>query len=373
MTTLVYCSILAGLALVALTAVRRYPGWASCILSVLALAVSAGAVAWHTAPFFTAAKLTAYGWLIHVPLLLVSCAAVTRRTSRRLAISCLTVALLLACTAFYAFQIEPYWLEITHVDLTSNKVTRRLRIAIIADLQTDSIGRYERESLARVLELEPDLILLAGDYFQPRDAEQWKPLCDQLNEYLKEIGFSAPMGVYAVAGNTDRYPWTRIFEGLPVRVFRRTESIALDQLRITGLSVGDSFGTGTRVEPADQFHLVLGHCPNFALGEIHADLLVAGHTHGGQVRLPWIGPLVTFSKVPRSWAAGVTEIDDGRYLIVSRGVGMERTDAPRLRFLCRPEVVVVDVSPVGPAASVRPLVAAEKAFPLVPRPEPGAD
>lgn len=374
MTTLVYCSILAGLSLIAVAAVWRYPGWASCLLSVLALVFSAGAVAWQTAPFFTAAKLAAYGWFIHVPLLLVFCAAVTRKTSRRLAITCVTVASLLAGTAFYAFQIEPYWLEITYVDLESNKVDRRVRIAIIADLQTDTIGRYERESLARVLELEPDLILLAGDYFQPRQAEQWKPLCDELNEYLKEIDFGAPMGVYAVAGNTDRYhPWTRIFEGLPAGMFRRTESVELDQLQITGLSVGASFGTRTRVEPADKFHLVLGHCPNFALGEIHADLLVAGHTHGGQVRLPWIGPLVTFSKVPRSWAAGVTEIDAGRYLIVSRGVGMERTDAPRLRFLCRPEVVVVDLTPASQAASVKPVVAAKRAVPLVPGPEPEAD
>ncbi|HEX6202615.1 MAG TPA: hypothetical protein VF100_06400, partial [Thermoanaerobaculia bacterium] len=74
-------------------------------------------------------------------------------------------------------------------------------------------------------------------------------------------------------------------------------------------------------------------------------LLLAGHTHGGQVRLPGVGPLVTASRVPRSWAAGRTALADDRTLIVSRGIGMERGYAPQLRFLCRPELVVVDLEP----------------------------
>jgi predicted MPP superfamily phosphohydrolase len=54
---------------------------------------------------------------------------------------------------------------------------------------------------------------------------------------------------------------------------------------------------------------------------------------------------MTLSQVPRAWAAGLTELKGGGTLIVSRGVGMERGDAPRLRFLCTPEIVVIDVVP----------------------------
>ena len=72
---------------------------------------------------------------------------------------------------------------------------------------------------------------------------------------------------------------------------------------------------------------------------------MAGHTHGGQVRLPLIGPLKTSAKIPRHWAAGLTDIGGGRRLVVSRGIGMERLWAPRLRFLCRPELVILDVVP----------------------------
>jgi predicted MPP superfamily phosphohydrolase len=63
------------------------------------------------------------------------------------------------------------------------------------------------------------------------------------------------------------------------------------------------------------------------------------------VRLPGFGPILTFSQVPRAWAAGRTEIAPGTTLIVSRGLGMERHYAPRLRFLCRPELVFITLQP----------------------------
>jgi predicted MPP superfamily phosphohydrolase len=104
--------------------------------------------------------------------------------------------------------------------------------------------------------------------------------------------------------------------------------------------------TAQLVPSSEKFHIVLGHAPDFALGSVPADLLVAGHTHGGQVQLPFIGPLVTLSHVPRAWAAGgLTRLDDDRFLVVSRGIGMERDLAPRLRFLCQPQLVVIDLKP----------------------------
>jgi hypothetical protein len=186
---------------------------------------------------------------------------------------------------------------------------------------------------------------------QARDFQHAERLNRQFNAWMKQVGFRARLGVVAVAGNTDRYRWTGMFDGLPVHILDQTGSVQFDQVQITGLSAYDSFDSQARVEPADRFHIVLGHSPNFALGRVSADLLVAGHTHGGQVRLPLIGPLVTFAAVPRAWAAGVTDLGQGRHLIVSRGVGMERGSAPRLRFLCRPEIVVVDLRPLTSAGA----------------------
>jgi len=76
------------------------------------------------------------------------------------------------------------------------------------------------------------------------------------------------------------------------------------------------------------------------------DLFVAGHTHGGQVQLPIYGPLLTFSEAPRDWCGGCcVSRDDGKTFMITRGVGMERERAPRLRFFCHPEIVVIDVVP----------------------------
>ena len=97
--------------------------------------------------------------------------------------------------------------------------------------------------------------------------------------------------------------------------------------------------------------------PNFALGQVQADLLVAGHTHGGQVQLPLIGPMVVNCRIPHRWAAGFTDLRGGGKLLVSRGIGMERGYAPRLRFLCRPELVVIDLTPETKGSS-RPRAAA---------------
>lgn len=90
-------------------------------------------------------------------------------------------------------------------------------------------------------------------------------------------------------------------------------------------------------------NIVLGHRPDFALGRGSPGLLVAGHTHGGQVQLPFWGPLVTLSGVPRTWAAGgLFAIAGQRRLLLTRGTGLEHADhAPPLRFNCRPEVVAL--------------------------------
>ena len=73
------------------------------------------------------------------------------------------------------------------------------------------------------------------------------------------------------------------------------------------------------------------------------DLLVSGHTHGGQVSLPFLGPPLTLSDVPRRVAAGGLHELDGTAVYVSTGVGRERDNAPQLRFGVRPSIGIIDL------------------------------
>lgn len=89
--------------------------------------------------------------------------------------------------------------------------------------------------------------------------------------------------------------------------------------------------------------IVISHSPDFVDSlQVPVDLVLAGHTHGGQVVLPLFGPPKTSSRLPRAYAGGLNDYR-GIPLHVSRGVGMERGFDVPVRFLCPPEICVLDL------------------------------
>jgi hypothetical protein len=343
--SLVYNLLVTGMDAFVLWAVARKPGAgrAAGWIALGGAAASFLALVFGSVNLFFLTRLLAYLLFLHGPLVLAGCAWRLRRASRPAAAAAALLALGLGAVAVDAFLVEPTRLEITRLRLVSPRLSRPLRIGVLADLQTDAIGEYERSALRLLMAEKPDLILLAGDYLQASPAEEaaLRPL---LRQELRALG--APLGVYAVQGNIDGPGWEGSFEGLPVTLFRQTGTVEKEGISVTGLGVLDSSRETLRLPGRPGFHVVVGHSPDFALGAVEADLLVAGHTHGGQVKLPGIGPLVTLSGVPRAWAGGgAIALPGGRTLVVSRGVGHERGAAPRLRFLCRPEIVVIDLAP----------------------------
>jgi hypothetical protein len=79
-----------------------------------------------------------------------------------------------------------------------------------------------------------------------------------------------------------------------------------------------------------------------AAATLGVDLYLAGHTHGGQWRLPGFGAILTSSRHWKRYEAGSYR-EDKTHLYVSRGIGMEGFGAPRARLFCPPEVVVIDL------------------------------
>lgn len=295
---------------------------------------------------FRMAQLMAWTLFLHLPLFLAGSGLLALRRLPVLALGSLGIAILIGVVALDAFVIEPHWLDVSRLTIASPKLQESVRVVVLADIQTDRPGAYEAQVLAEAAAAQPDLVLFAGDYIHlGRRSRGYEAEMAALRAIIAESDLSAPLGMYAVRGNVDRAGWTALFAGLPVTPVETTAQHDLGPVALTGLGMQEAFKVDVAVAQAERFHIVLGHSPNFSLGPVEADLLIAGHTHGGQVQLPLIGPLLTLSHVPRSWASGVTEIAPGKTLIVSRGIGMERGAAPRLRFLCRPELVVIDLVP----------------------------
>ena len=296
---------------------------------------------------FELADYAAHVLFVYFPLWLAASAVLLRRKRRAVALLSAVGAAAVWMVAADAFFIEPHWLEVSHYRVASPKLKRPVRVVLLADLQAERFTAYEQQVLRRALEEKPDLLLFAGDYNQASTHDGRREFRKQLNNFLRQLEMKVPLGVFAVRGNVDGDLWTRQFEGLPVKAVEWSESFDLGPLCLTCLSWPGSARRDLELSgPAsDRFHLVLGHSPDYALSAISADLCLAGHTHGGQVRLPWLGPIATLSHVPRRLAAGLNERPGGGWMLVSRGIGMEREAAPRLRFLCRPELVVIDLLP----------------------------
>lgn len=346
---LVFNALLGGIEIAALarSPPARRPVVATTLFALgLALSMVGGVVFGR---LFLPMRLLSWVLFAHLPALLVAVALVGRaRWPAALAGALLVVGA-------DAFLVEPQMLRVHTLEVQAPTIKRDWTIAFVADIQTDRVGDYERMALLRAMATRPDLVLFAGDYLQIHDDDAYEAAIPSFRALLREAGLEGTSSppAYAVQGNMEwRQSWITLFEGTSVLPVVETTTFRHEELAITALSFAATFGREPKPAPEQGFQILFGHAPDFALDLPPGDLLLAGHTHGGQVRLPWVGPLITFSRVPRAWASGLTPLGEGRSLYVSRGVGLERGDAPRLRFACLPELTIIRLSPGEPRAQV---------------------
>ena len=257
--------------------------------------------------------------------------------------------------AFYAMWIEPHRLGVTRERLESPKLRagRPLRLLHLGDLHVERVTARERELVDRVVALAPDLVLCSGDLLNTsyvRDPVAWEA-CRWVLERLQ-----APLGTFLVSGSPPADPEdvvTELVRGLPLR-WLRDEAVRIEwegqSLELIGLSCTHRpFLDRPRLEPlitgpAGLFRVLLYHTPDLApdAAELGFDLMLSGHTHGGQVRLPLLGAIFTSSLYGKAFEMG-RYVQGGLTLYVTRGLGMEGSIAPRVRLLCPPEVVLWEI------------------------------
>lgn len=245
--------------------------------------------------------------------------------------------------------IEPNWIEVTYTTIKTGKWKKDappLRIVQLSDLHIDGLRYRENRAIGIVRELKPDVIMLTGDY---------KNRTRAIPDVQKFIGsLHAKYGTYAVDGNWTPLPSARkLVEGTDA-VMLDGESMKISTRSGTMRIIGIRWDEGKREHPSipmqgvgsrDEFSVLMCHLPDIAFHSPPGiDLILAGHTHGGQVRIPFLESSAEVTRLQRNRLAGLMELDNGTKMYINRGLGMEGDPAPRIRFRCRPEISVITIS-----------------------------
>jgi predicted MPP superfamily phosphohydrolase len=308
---------------------------------------------------FTPVRFVSQALFLEAPLLAGWVAFVHWRTKqRRRALLPAAVVILLLGVYFEAYHREPHDLQVRRYRLRigHGDGSHHLRVAQFSDIQTNQIGPYERRVILEAGALMPDLIVFTGDYVQMRLEDDPGPAREAFRELLQNANLRPRCGAFAIDGDVEKNTdWRSLFAGTGVRCLDNS-SVAIgledgETLILTGLNNRASraqfpsdLAAILAQAPEGDLHVVMGHSPDYARALVpgQVDLALAGHTHGGQIVLPGIGPVATLSRLPHRYAGGLHDYH-GTPLLVSRGIGMERRTAPQVRFFCPPELCVLDL------------------------------
>jgi predicted MPP superfamily phosphohydrolase len=229
---------------------------------------------------------------------------------------------------------------------------RSLRIAFLSDFHTgshtDDVARLEA-IVAEAAEHTPDLALYGGDFVNmiPFGGGRVPPATTAA--ILGRL--PAPLGRFAVLGNHDReYGFAEVAEALRANgiavLFDSVQEVRFEgrSLAIAGIHDARHDRAAARALLAEltpaRPTLVVAHDPWwFTHLPAGPHLMLAGHTHGGQICLPGIGPLRNASWAPLAWTYGLIEAG-GRRMVVTSGLGCSRLP---LRVGVAPEFVILDV------------------------------
>jgi predicted MPP superfamily phosphohydrolase len=246
----------------------------------------------------------------------------------------------------YGWFIEPYWIDVNVMTIRTAKLhSAGFRVVQISDLHCDRKPRNEEKALHIVNALKPDIVVATGDYLNHASA------LPRLREMLSRL--DAPLGKFAVTGNFETHRWSAldVLDGTGFHWLDQETVVVskgADYIGIFGMDFlrSDRSGESMPSLPGERFDIFLFHTPDLIedINSLGIDLYLCGHTHGGQVALPGYGALITLSKFGKKYESGLYRVGETT-LYVNRGLGLEPSPGPPVRFLARPEVAVFDILP----------------------------
>lgn len=262
----------------------------------------------------------------------------------------------------WGMLVEPDRLGLTQITVTSADLpagSPPVRLLHLSDLHLERLARREESLLALIKSTRPDLIVITGDYLNLSYNHDPQAIA-QVRSLLSKI--HAPLGVYATLGSPPvdlRETAVAHFANSHIQLLRhnvveldlgqnrRLALLGLDcthDLHYDGHQFRELMGQKNGASPA----VLLYHSPELMplVQQYPVDLYLCGHTHGGQVRVPGFGAILTSAATGKRYEMGRYD-ENGTTLYVSRGIGLEGLSAPRIRLFCPPEVILVTLSSDG--------------------------
>jgi len=279
-----------------------------------------------------------------------------RPWKRRILIALALLLLLALSCGIWATLIEPNQLNLRQESLQITgwpKEFSGLRVALIGDIHTGA-PFVDDNKLRQIVDLtnqqQPDLIVLLGDYMSSDSWPNRRVEPEITANHLKEL--RSPLGVYAVLGNHD---WgskgekvRRAFEEVGIRVL--DDEVAEIKWRERSFWLAGFADAWTRRQhvnetigkiPPGSTIIAITHSPDiFPNVPSTVSLLLAAHTHGGQVKIPFIGTPIVPSRFGKKYVAGHVQ-ENGHHLFVTTGIG---TSILPVRFRVPPEIVILTIA-----------------------------
>jgi uncharacterized protein len=255
---------------------------------------------------------------------------------------------------FYAHDVEPRMLEITHHKIQNKAIPPAFNGFKIVQFSDTHLGfHYDLKQLEKLIvkinNLEPDMIVFTGDLMD--DPSEFQET-DKIIKLLKDL--HAPFGKFAIYGNHDHGGYgSDIYRELietadfALLVNQAKEIKLLNEHSIYIAGVDDAMlgkpdiNQALKDIPTDSYKILLSHAPDLATyaSNYTIGLQLSGHSHGGQIQIPFYGPLVTPPQGNR-YTEGFYQLgaDKGLTLYVNRGLGTTRLP---FRFLAKPELTLL--------------------------------
>ncbi len=252
--------------------------------------------------------------------------------------------------------LQNYTLKTTRETIYSSHVHTPVTIVLLSDLHASALGIDENRMLHAIAKENPDLVLVLGDMYTKSERDTSR---ERAEDFLRQLG-AQQKNVYMVIGEHDRsVEYIRNVEASGISVLSyEQDSLRVGETTLALYGIDNAYFSNTfdlshafAKPDSDSFSILLSHIPNYdAYAAFGTDLTVCGDTHGGIMRLPFVGPL----QYQGNWFPKLTQSDQPIYdkglypyaggrMFVTSGVG--NYPAFPMRFANRPEIAVLTLMP----------------------------